>query len=159
MPADFIGVAEETGLILPIGERVLEMACRGLAEITRHQRIRISVNVSPRQFRQDGFVDQILNVLATGGADHRLICLEITESSIMDDIELAVKKIERLRNEGICIALDDFGTGYSSLSQLRRLPLDKIKIDAHSYAKSPAFPTTRPLSRPSFFSRIAWAWM
>jgi diguanylate cyclase (GGDEF)-like protein/PAS domain S-box-containing protein len=131
-PAAFIPLAEETDLILPLGVWVLRIACRrlalwaarpGLADLT------ISVNVSPSQFRQRDFVDQVLSIVDETGADPRRLKLELTESLLVHDVEAVIEKMDALRAKGIRFSLDDFGTGYSSLSYLKRLPLDQLKID------------------------------
>jgi EAL domain-containing protein (putative c-di-GMP-specific phosphodiesterase class I) len=132
MPADFIALAEETGLILPIGAWVLETAC---AQLTRwatddaRRHLTISVNVSARQFRQAGFVDQVQRTMADSGANPHLLKLELTESLMVNSVQETVSKMEALAALGIAFSLDDFGTGYSSLSYLQRLPLNQLKID------------------------------
>lgn len=131
-PADFISLAEETGLILPMGQWVLEVACEQLARWTdqlRLNRLSISVNVSARQFHQLNFVDQVLQVLARTGAPAQKLKLELTESLLVSNIEDVVAKMNALKAQGVGFSLDDFGTGYSSLSYLKRLPLDQLKID------------------------------
>ncbi|CAN7331921.1 EAL domain-containing protein [Acidovorax sp. LjRoot66] len=131
-PGDFIPLAEQTGLILPLGQYVLETACRQLhrwsqSPTTAH--LSISVNVSARQFRQPGFVAEVLGTLKDCQAKPQLLKLELTESLLLGDIEDTIVRMEQLKSEGVGFALDDFGTGYSSLSYLKRLPLDQIKID------------------------------
>jgi len=130
-PNDFIPLTEETGLIIPIGQWVLEQACRQLAawsgEHAAH--LSIAVNISVRQFRQADFVGQVLQALADSGADARRLKLELTESLLMDDVEEIIGKMTALKRHGVMFSLDDFGTGYSSLSYLKRLPLDQLKID------------------------------
>lgn len=126
-PSTFIPVAEETGLIVPIGEWVLRQACAEAANWPGH--LKIAVNVSPAQFKSRNFGEVILQTLATTGlAPHRLE-LEITESAVLEGEEAAFAILSRLRDIGVRIALDDFGTGYSSLSNLRKFRFDKIKID------------------------------
>lgn len=132
LPGNFIGHAEETGLILPIGRWVLETACQQLAswarfDSTRH--LKLSVNISPRQFRQNDFVDQIRMILAETRADPTLLNLELTENVLIDNIDDAIKRMRALKNMGVGFSIDDFGTGYSSLSYLKRLPVDQLKID------------------------------
>ncbi|HSM98652.1 MAG TPA: EAL domain-containing protein [Gallionella sp.] len=128
----FIELAEETGLILPIGLWVLETAC---AQIRRWQndpvlsKLNISVNVSARQFRHEDFVAQVETVLDESGIDPRRLKLELTESLILNNVEDSISKMEQLKSIGVEFSMDDFGTGYSSLSYLKRLPLDQIKID------------------------------
>jgi len=131
-PADFIPLAEETGLILPLGQWVLETACAQLASwaaAEKTARLTISVNVSARQFRHVDFVAQVLTVLADTGCDPQLLKLELTESLLFDDVEDIILKMSELKDKGVCFSLDDFGTGYSSLAYLKRLPLDQLKID------------------------------
>ncbi len=131
-PADFIPLAEETGMILPLGRWVLEQACNQLARWAAQPAtaaLGMAVNVSSRQFRHPDFVAQVAAVLARTGADARLLKLELTESLLVDDMELTIGKMSALKTQGVGFALDDFGTGYSSLSYLRRLPLDQLKID------------------------------
>jgi diguanylate cyclase (GGDEF)-like protein/PAS domain S-box-containing protein len=131
-PADFIPLAETTGLILPLGLGVLELACAQLAQWSEHPRLAhltIAVNVSARQFRQPDFVDTVLTVLERTGANPRRLKLELTESLLVENVEDIICKMVRLKAEGVGFSLDDFGTGYSSLFYLKRLPLDELKID------------------------------
>ncbi|MCX7167023.1 MAG: EAL domain-containing protein [Rhodocyclales bacterium] len=131
-PAEFIPLAEETGLILPLGNWVLETACTQLALwATQAQlaHLTIAVNVSARQFRQPDFVDQVLRALKNTGANPRRLKLELTESLLVQNVEEIIEKMSALKADGVGFSLDDFGTGYSSLSYLKRLPLDQLKID------------------------------
>jgi len=131
-PATFIPLAEETGLILPIGLRVLESACLQLvawAAQPHMASLNLAVNVSARQFRQPDFVSQVLDVIDRSGADPHRLKLELTESLLVDNMEETIVKMSALKARGIGFSLDDFGTGYSSLAYLKRLPLDEIKID------------------------------
>ncbi|WP_157265275.1 putative bifunctional diguanylate cyclase/phosphodiesterase [Azohydromonas aeria] len=131
-PQEFITLAEETGLILPLGEAVLRQACAQLVAWSadaRRAHLGLAVNVSPREFRQADFVAQVLRVLRETGADPARLTLEITESLFVDDVADVVAKMEALRRAGIAFALDDFGTGYSSLAYLKRMPLRELKID------------------------------
>lgn len=131
-PASFIPLAEDSGLILPLGDWVLHAACRQLAAWADRPSlaaIRVAVNVSPRQFRQPDFVEQVLAALAGAGADPRGLELELTEGLLLQNIEDTVRKMARLKDYGVGFSLDDFGTGYSSLAYLKRLPLDQLKID------------------------------
>ena len=131
-PAHFIPLAEETGLILPLGEWVLQAACRRLAAWAQQPdlaTLSLAVNVSPRQFHQTGFVAQVLAALAGAGADGHQLKLEMTEGLLLRDVEDTIDKMGQLRGYGVGFSLDDFGTGYSSLSYLKRLPLDQLKID------------------------------
>ncbi|MEQ1657330.1 MAG: EAL domain-containing protein [Hylemonella sp.] len=132
LPGEFIGLAEQTGLILPIGQWVLRSACRQLvawAEQPATRKLNLAVNVSARQFRQADFVSQVQAVLDDTGVDPQYLKLELTESVLISDVEDAIRKMGALRERGVRFALDDFGTGYSSLSYLKRLPLDQLKID------------------------------
>jgi EAL domain-containing protein (putative c-di-GMP-specific phosphodiesterase class I) len=130
-PGKFIGLAEETGLIVPIGKWVLKQACAqnkawqeaGLAPIV------VSVNVSARQFRQDNLVRTVAEVLEDTGLDAKYLELELTESMVMHDAEQLVAMLRELKGLGVQISVDDFGTGYSSLSYLKRFPVDRLKVD------------------------------
>ena len=130
-PNTFIPIAEEAGLIIPIGEWVLEEACRQ-AESWRTDRgwmLRVAVNLSPRQFHQKDFPEVIARILEKTGLPPEYLELEITESNAMQNPEMAIKTLAELKSMGLRIAIDDFGTGYSSLSYLRRFPIDALKID------------------------------
>jgi len=131
-PAEFIALAEQSGLILPLGLWVMEHACAQLVAWSRSAATRhlvLSVNVSVRQFRQVEFADQLLHALRSSGAQARLLKIELTESLLLNDAEEVIAKLDLLRAHGVGFALDDFGTGYSSLSYLKRLRLDQLKID------------------------------
>ena len=131
-PAEFIGLAEETGLILPLGRWVLETACRQLvawSEQPTMSHLRLAVNISPVQCRQTDFVSQVLQVLEQTGARADRLKLELTESLLLDHVEEIIDKMRELKDRGVSFSLDDFGTGYSSLSYLKRLPIDQLKID------------------------------
>ncbi|WP_293937293.1 EAL domain-containing protein [Iodobacter sp.] len=131
-PAEFIPLAEESGLILPLGQWVLETACIQLAQWASQahlQHLSIAVNVSPRQFHQRDFVENVLAILARTGAKPQQLKLELTESVLIANIEDVILKMSALKQEGVGFAIDDFGTGYSSLAYLKRLPLDQLKID------------------------------
>jgi diguanylate cyclase (GGDEF)-like protein len=131
-PAEFIPLAEETGLILPLGRWVLETACEQLAKWAGHPelgKLKLAVNVSPRQFRQPDFVEQAESILQRSGADPERLTLEITETLMIKDVDETIEKMIALKSKGISFAIDDFGTGYSSLYILKRLPLDQLKID------------------------------
>jgi len=133
-PADFIPVAEESGLILPIGELVLRKSCEQLKAwydlgILGHKNEHFSVNISPKQFAQADFVEQVKNVVEEVGIDPRLLYLEITEGMVIDNIDDVIQKMDLLKAFNIRFSMDDFGTGYSSLSYLKRLPLQQLKID------------------------------
>ncbi|HET9390414.1 MAG TPA: EAL domain-containing protein [Steroidobacteraceae bacterium] len=130
-PRRFISLAEETGLIVPIGKWVLQSACAqnkawqdaGLPPIV------VSVNVSPRQFRQENLVQTVAEVLQTTGLDPHFLELELTESMVMHDAPQLVAMLDELKKLGVQMAVDDFGTGYSSLSYLKRFPVDRLKVD------------------------------
>ncbi|CAG4883239.1 Signal transduction protein [Georgfuchsia toluolica] len=131
-PADFIPLAEDTGLILPLGQWVLKTACAQLAAWSTQPKtanLTLAVNISPRQLRHPDFVIQVLAVLNQTGADPHKLKLELTESMLMDNVEDLIVKMTALKAEGVGFALDDFGTNYSSLTYLKRLPLDQLKID------------------------------
>jgi diguanylate cyclase (GGDEF)-like protein len=130
-PAKFIGLAEDTGLIVDIGEQVLRTACRQTRKWLDEGlgRLRIAVNVSARHFQQKNFLDRLKQVLEESRLDPRCLELELTETSIMENAESAARLLTEIRNLGVKIAIDDFGTGYSSLSYLKRLPIDTVKLD------------------------------
>ncbi|TAJ80505.1 MAG: EAL domain-containing protein [Gallionellaceae bacterium] len=131
-PAQFIPLAEEIGIILPIGDWVIEQACAQLKiwEMDPLMRkIRLSVNVSPRQLSQPYFVEQVKEAIEKTGIRASQLKLELTESFVLRDVEEAIEKMQELRRIGIRFAMDDFGTGYSSLAYLTRLPLEQLKID------------------------------
>ncbi|MBP6765374.1 MAG: EAL domain-containing protein [Rubrivivax sp.] len=131
-PARFIPLAEDTGLIVPIGTWVLQQACaqlrqwRGDPELCK---LTLSINVSARQFHQPDFVEQVCAHLDAAGADASRLTLELTESVVLDRVDEVVSRMHTLKQRGVRFSLDDFGTGYSSLSYLKRLPLDEVKID------------------------------
>jgi EAL domain-containing protein (putative c-di-GMP-specific phosphodiesterase class I) len=131
-PAEFIPLAEETGLILPIGQWVLDTACaqiKAWEQDTHTCKLVLAVNVSGLQFRQTEFIDSVLTSVQKYGIKPDLLKLEITESMLMGNIDEAIAKMNSLNEIGIQFSLDDFGTGYSSMQYLKRLPLDQIKID------------------------------
>lgn len=129
-PSDFIPAAEETGMIIPIGEWVLNKACRQNKEWQNagYSKIRVSVNISPRQFEQENFIDTVKSALRISGLDANYLELEITEDAIKN-VREAAETLKKLKDMGVKISLDDFGTGYSSLSYLKKLPIDTLKID------------------------------
>ncbi len=131
-PAEFIPLAEDTGLILPLGHWVLHTACTQLARWAHQPQmahLAVAVNVSPRQFNQSDFVEQVLDVLERTGANPQRLKLELTESMLVSNVEDVIAKMAALKTVGVGFSLDDFGTGYSSLSHLKLLPLDQLKID------------------------------
>jgi len=130
-PLEFIPIAEETGLIIPIGKWVLETTCEQLKRWNTicDGRISLSANVSARQFQNARFIDEVEKIIASRGIDPRTLTLEITESLLMQDIEQNIALMTRLKAMGLKLSIDDFGTGYSSLSYLKNLPVDELKID------------------------------
>lgn len=131
-PNDFIPLAEETGLILPIGQWVLKMACTQIKNWENNvntQHLQLAVNVSARQFQQTDFVEQVRQILFETAIKPELLKLELTESMMLDDIHDTIDKMNILKKMGVIFSMDDFGTGYSSLAYLTQLPLDQIKID------------------------------
>ncbi|MDP4301860.1 putative bifunctional diguanylate cyclase/phosphodiesterase [Leptothrix discophora] len=139
-PARFIPLAEENGLILPIGQWVLETACRLIQRWTERPQTRelvLSINVSAREFIQLGYVGQVEQALSAHRADPRRLKLELTESAMAHDVERVVEHMHRLKALGVRFALDDFGTGFSSLAYLQRMPLDQLKIDQSFVRETP----------------------
>lgn len=131
-PSDFIPVAESTGLILPLGTLMLTIACRQLARWSvnpRTESLTIAINVSALQMRQKNFVEQVRAIIEQTGANPHRLKIELTESTLVSNVEDVISKMEKLKAIGISFSLDDFGTGYSSLSYLKRLPIDQLKID------------------------------
>ena len=132
-PYQFIGAAEDSGLIVPVGRWVLEEACRQGSAWQRkgggHERLRVSVNVSARQFQQPQWADEVAHALLSSGFTPEHLVLEITESVLMEDTVTTSKRLGELRELGVRIAIDDFGTGYSSLGYLRHFPIDILKVD------------------------------
>ncbi len=131
-PTEFIAVAEDSGLIVPVGLWVLRTACQQLAtwqDDPRCTGLQLSVNVSARQFRQQDFVAQVIAVVQQTGARAHLLKLELTESLVLDDVQDSIAKMHLLRTKGVRFSMDDFGTGHSSLAYLTRLPLHQLKID------------------------------
>jgi EAL domain-containing protein (putative c-di-GMP-specific phosphodiesterase class I) len=126
-PAEFIPIAEETGVIIPLGEWVLRRACAETANWPAE--IKVAVNLSPVQLKSRNLVEVVVNALATSGMSANRLQLEITETVLMQNTFNTLATLQKLRALGVQIALDDFGTGYSSLSYLRSFPFDKIKID------------------------------
>ncbi|MDX2370185.1 MAG: EAL domain-containing protein, partial [Colwellia sp.] len=131
-PFDFIPLAEESGLIIPIGRWVLESACQQLKvweKLPNRENWQISVNVSALQFKQANFVETVKNIVASNNINPRCLKLELTESMVLENVDVIIEKMQQLNQLGIDFSMDDFGTGYSSLSCLKRLPLKQLKID------------------------------
>jgi len=141
-PAEFIHLAEDTGQILKIGEWVLREACRWHTFIGARSKdggeLQIAVNLSARQFNDPQLPKMVARALKETGLPPRLLELEITESTAMQQTDIALRTLRRLKQIGVSIAIDDFGTGYSSLSYLRRFPVDKVKIDRSFISELPA---------------------
>ncbi|WP_237562910.1 EAL domain-containing protein [Bacillus dakarensis] len=130
-PGEFIPIAEETGLILPIGEWVLRKACQTMNDWQKagHPPVRVAINLSARQFLQHDLVDQIKMILSETSLEPNLLELEITENMVMHDVHKAIGVLHQLKDLGVTISIDDFGTGYSSLNYLKEFPIDTLKID------------------------------
>jgi len=148
-PSDFIFVAEELGLIVPIGEWVFKTACQQLKqwEDDRLPPITVSINISPRQFMSRRLVSSLLALVRETGADPRRIELEITETMIMRNIEQSIETLAQLRSVGMQVAVDDFGVGYSSLNQLTRLPASSMKIDRSFIMNVPDDPSAGSITQ------------
>jgi predicted signal transduction protein with EAL and GGDEF domain len=135
MPADFIGLAEDSGLILPIGVLMMQQVCEQLACWNRERRrygrepLSVSINLSPRQLEDSSIIAQVAETLTTHSVDPSWITFELTESALMRDTVSTIATMRELRQLGIRLAIDDFGTGYSSLSYLKRFPVEALKID------------------------------
>jgi diguanylate cyclase (GGDEF)-like protein/PAS domain S-box-containing protein len=150
MPADFIPVAEDTGLILPLGMWVLDTACEQLADWAQWPQtaaLSIAVNVSVHQFRHPNFVDRVMAAIGRTGIRPDKLKLELTESLLADRMEITIEKMGLLKDLGVTLSLDDFGVGYSSLSCLKRLPLDQLKIDKAFVADVLTDPNDAAISR------------
>jgi diguanylate cyclase (GGDEF)-like protein len=140
-PSAFIPLAEETGMIIPLGQWTIETACYQLTEWAKESntsRLTLSINVSARQFRHPQFVDDVIQIVNRSGIDATKLKLELTESLLVEDVEEAIGKMVVLKAIGIGFSLDDFGTGYSSLSYLRHMPLEQLKIDKSFIDEVPA---------------------
>ena len=132
-PVDFIGLAEQSGLIVALGEQVLRKACAQTAawhaRYPDQRPIGVSVNLSPRQLSDHHIIDTVASALAESGLESRYLCLEITEGAVINDLDTSLPRLRALKAIGVRLALDDFGTGYSSLSYLRQMPVDSVKVD------------------------------
>ncbi len=129
-PDEFVPALESSGLIVPVGRWVLEMACRqGAIWRSQHRTLTVSVNVSAVQLERDRIIDDVTRVLDTCGLDPATLILELTETALMNDVQASLARLKRLKALGVGIAIDDFGTGYSSLAYLRQFPIDVLKID------------------------------
>ena len=149
-PADFIPAAEESGLILPLGQWVLETACEQLVAWAGRPEtadLNIAVNVSARQFRHRDFVDMVMATIQRSGIRPHRLKIELTESLLADRMEVTIAKMGTLKALGVTLSLDDFGMGYSSLSVLKRLPLDQLKIDKSFVADLLTDPNDAAISR------------
>lgn len=130
-PQEFIPMAEETGQIIELGRWVMAESCAFMADITKAgiEGLKVSVNVSAHQLAEKGFSDSVKKILDETGVDPKTLEIEITESTILNDIETVVANLMEFRRLGLEITIDDFGTGYSAISYLQKLPIDRIKID------------------------------
>jgi diguanylate cyclase (GGDEF)-like protein/PAS domain S-box-containing protein len=131
-PVDFLSIAEDTGLIIPIGDWVLHQACsqiKAWSTEPNYEKLQISVNVSARQFHNMDFAERISEILETHAINPQRLKIELTETHVLDDVEDAIVKVSKLRSLGVMFSMDDFGTGYSSLAYLAQLPIDQLKID------------------------------
>jgi diguanylate cyclase (GGDEF)-like protein/PAS domain S-box-containing protein len=147
MPGAFLRIAEESGLVVPMGRWVLQRACAQSAAWLRDGRgpARVAVNLSVRQLDDGGFVDEVARTLEETGLPARLLELEVTEGALMRDPNASARELSRLRALGVTIAVDDFGTGYSSLSYLQQLPIDALKVDRSFVSAMEATASTLPL--------------
>jgi EAL domain-containing protein (putative c-di-GMP-specific phosphodiesterase class I) len=131
-PLEFITIAEKCGLMLPIGQWVLETACKQLSVWQANlstQHLVIAVNISANQFNEDSFINDLFHAIKQHDINPNLLKLELTEGMLLENIDDIIVKMEKLKNIGVSFSLDDFGTGYSSLQYLKKLPIDQLKID------------------------------
>lgn len=152
-PGNFIQLAEETGLIIPIGEWILEQACRTLKAWHERfdQKLSLAVNLSTKQFYERGFVDMVTRIIRDSRIDASRLTLELTESLLIDDVEHSILKLSALKSTGARLSIDDFGTGYSSLSYLQRLPVDELKVDRSFVASVTTSKSTRAITSSIIF--------
>ena len=128
-PDEFLPAAEVSGLVVALGREVLELGVGAMADVDEDRLPTLAINLSPRELAQPDLVERVRATLADHGVTPSRLCIEITESAVLDEVESAIATLNALRDIGIRLAIDDFGTGYSSLSYLRRLPVDIVKID------------------------------
>jgi len=145
-PAEFLQLAEDTGLIVGIGEWVLREACRWGTFIGAERGVQVAVNLSARQFNDPRLIELVRRVLAESGLPPRQLALEIAETTSMHQTDVAVSTLKKLRELGVSLGIDDFGTGYSSLAHLRTFPVDRLKIDRSFVADLPADTNARALA-------------
>ncbi|MDZ3990605.1 putative signaling protein [Pseudomonas sp. Teo4] len=162
-PTQFIQVLEESGLILEVGSWILDEACDACAHMLEDGLIdaddfSLCVNISPRQFRQNDFVERVLRSLDDYRLPRHMLKLEITEGIVIQNLEDTISKMRELKRYGVSFAMDDFGTGYSSLTYLKRLPVDALKIDQTFVRDAPTTPTMPRSSAPSSPWPAAWTW-
>jgi diguanylate cyclase (GGDEF)-like protein/PAS domain S-box-containing protein len=146
LPAEFMQLAEDTGLIVGIGEWVLREACRWATFIGAEHGVQVAVNLSSRQFNDPKLIELVRRVLADSGLPARLLMLEVTETTAMHQTDVAASTLQKLKELGVSLAIDDFGTGYSSLASLRRYPVDQLKIDRSFVADLPAGENAKTLT-------------
>ena len=144
-PAEFIPVAEESGLIYPLGDWVITTACAHIRELATRRPMVLSVNISPQQFREAGFAQRIIEIVEQADIDPHLLHLEITESTMLENLEQTIAHMSLLKERGIGFSIDDFGTGYSSLTYLKRLPIGALKIDRSFVKDVPGDPNDEVL--------------
>jgi EAL domain-containing protein (putative c-di-GMP-specific phosphodiesterase class I) len=158
-PWEFIPLAEETGLILPLGEWVFREVCRQVSQWASegHPPPEVAVNLSARQLHQEGLPAFLKGVMDEYAVDPSRIGVEITESGIMEDLVDSVSVLSGIKDLGMTVYVDDFGTGYSSLNYLKRLPIDVLKIDMSSSTACSPTGMTRPSPGPSSFWVVPWA--